>query len=536
MNDEWLERRAEQLLPDAHLDRLDQYLEGDGSDADRADEAVVREDLRASLRAQLERPVPAELKEAGQALLDLRDRYLSGDKSDEYIETRQAAVGRWNSAWFRASGSGRLLPPSLAGYKFHLLDLPRINLSYADLRSVDGALPSNHEGSNFEGAQLTGANLAGNILARACLKDADLQMTYLVGASLAGADLRNARLDGADLRRADLRKADLSGASLREADLSGAKLHQANLDRADLHFVKGLEPDENSVFQTRFTNRAGIIWKAFLSFYRVLYWLLNKVGLARGLDPVRPEVEDPWSTLRRVYTGPSFFITLLFLVAFVSPYLLQAALLSELSHLESRVVDSVGALLDRDLKGEPMEPEELARLRRSVKEQAESVESTFAEALHSAREAGSRARGLRRPSLEGVDAVRQSVARSAERMESLDSQVRRLKTDLNLVIAGTIQERRYPVWKILLRMDTGQYGWTLLICLLFLYNGLKWFLTTTVAPMRDAEERSHVTPARPEYMVLLPLHRVVSALFWVSLTVGLYTFYQWMTSPVYKLW
>ena len=52
----------------------------------------------------------------------------------------------------------------------------------------------------------------------------DLVGARLAGADLRAADLRGALLIGADLRRADLRDADLIGADLRGADLRGADL------------------------------------------------------------------------------------------------------------------------------------------------------------------------------------------------------------------------------------------------------------------------------------------------------------------------
>src|SRR5262249_12266974 len=57
--------------------------------------------------------------------------------------------------------------------------------------------------------------------------------------NLAGANLRDTRLDGArlagaDLRRADLRRAQLDGADLRRADLDGGHLDRAHLGGANL--------------------------------------------------------------------------------------------------------------------------------------------------------------------------------------------------------------------------------------------------------------------------------------------------------------
>ncbi len=84
-----------------------------------------------------------------------------------------------------------------------------------------------------------------SVRARAGVRDrpaerpgADLIGARLAGADLRAANLRGARLVGADLRRADLRGADLTGADLRGADLAGADLTgaiflvQAQLDAA----------------------------------------------------------------------------------------------------------------------------------------------------------------------------------------------------------------------------------------------------------------------------------------------------------------
>lgn len=56
---------------------------------------------------------------------------------------------------------------------------------------------------------------------------ADLVGAALAGADLRDADLRGALLLGADLRHADLRRADVLGADLRGADLAGADLRDA---------------------------------------------------------------------------------------------------------------------------------------------------------------------------------------------------------------------------------------------------------------------------------------------------------------------
>ncbi|WP_318658365.1 pentapeptide repeat-containing protein, partial [Achromobacter ruhlandii] len=89
-------------------------------------------------------------------------------------------------------------------------------------------------GASLRGANLRDADLGGASLRGANLRDADLRGAYLGGANLRDADLRGAYLGGANLRDAYLRGAYLGGANLRDADLRGAYLGGANLRDAYL--------------------------------------------------------------------------------------------------------------------------------------------------------------------------------------------------------------------------------------------------------------------------------------------------------------
>lgn len=71
-------------------------------------------------------------------------------------------------------------------------------------------------------------------------RGADLIGAKLAGVDLRGANLRGAYLIGADLRGADLRLADLIGADFRDADLRGADLTESLfLTQAQLNAAKG---------------------------------------------------------------------------------------------------------------------------------------------------------------------------------------------------------------------------------------------------------------------------------------------------------
>lgn len=156
----------------------------------------------------------------------------------------------------------------IPGATFTGLSLPAADLSRADL-----------EGSNLDGTKLRGALLANSALVSASIVEADLSQavfieaqlreanlsgsdlsaakfdladltraglrnvsgnsdTELVGARMAGADLRGAHLPGVVLRGADLRGADLGNANLARSDLRGARLAAASLAGTDLFQVR----------------------------------------------------------------------------------------------------------------------------------------------------------------------------------------------------------------------------------------------------------------------------------------------------------
>ena len=89
-----------------------------------------------------------------------------------------------------------------------------------------------------------------------------------------------------DLESANLDEADLENAILRKAILKDTSLNDANLMGADLRDCRELRLDNTLVRNTRFS----------------------------------PNATDPWSILRRNYTGMSFFVILIAMVVFILPY------------------------------------------------------------------------------------------------------------------------------------------------------------------------------------------------------------------------
>ena len=101
------------------------------------------------------------------------------------------------------------------------------NLENADLREA-----------NLEKAMLVGADLENANLEHANLENAILEYAKLEYAQLTGANLENARLIKANLENADLIQANLENACLIKANLENADLTHANLENANLEYAK----------------------------------------------------------------------------------------------------------------------------------------------------------------------------------------------------------------------------------------------------------------------------------------------------------
>ena len=182
----------------------------------------------------------------------------------QHVNILKSGVEAWNN-WRQAN-------------REEVVDLSKADLSNADLRKA-----------NLKEANLKKVNLGEYDTLfgyeSANLEGADLEFATLEEASLCAVNLRRANLLGAKLGKANLVDADLTGANLLEADLEGANLKGAILGGADIRDAKGLILDNSFV---------------------------------RGVH-LHAHARDPWSILRRHYTGPRFIFNLFFLVAFLFP-------------------------------------------------------------------------------------------------------------------------------------------------------------------------------------------------------------------------
>jgi len=205
--------------------------------------------------------------------------------------------------------------------------LENASLTGASLKNI-GLGDAQLEGANLIFADLENANLIGANLKNASLAEANLKNAQIGYANLEGVSLWNANLENADVRKTNLKNANISEANLKNASLFEANLQNANLRGANLTSValKGTILNAADVRGAK-----GVIFDSTP---------LEKIIIDGNTS-------DPWSVLRRAYTGPNFFFHLILLVAFFLPFFGKAMVLTGIH--EGMV------LVDKNLDGSPQD-------------------------------------------------------------------------------------------------------------------------------------------------------------------------------------
>jgi hypothetical protein len=179
--------------------------------------------------------------------------------------------------------------PSLAGedltdFNFVFRNFPgaffmETNLSGVDLSSAD-----------FSDATLLRANFSNCRGIFTSFKRANISQADFSNSDFKTAEFTGANLFATNLSNANLVSANFSSAYLRFAKLFKADIAGTDLSGADLRDCKGFVLDENFIKETKFS----------------------------------PNSKDPWSQLRRKYTGVMVFFNLIFLSIFVGSNAIEA--------------------------------------------------------------------------------------------------------------------------------------------------------------------------------------------------------------------
>lgn len=322
---------------------------------------------------------------------------------------------------------------------------------------------------------------------------------------LSGIDLR-----GAALREADLVDADLRGADLRRADLTNAKLNGADLSPLPRPTAPPTPTDLTDADLTGADLSGADLKGAILIGTNCSRAKLEARNLCFDHTLTRdaylaPNASDLWSVLRRRYTGPRMVFNLVFLAAFFLPLGFRATAWTGVSEVQRGIL----AAIDTALVAAVTLVEEESPARAALSE------------------------------------VRQAVERAIPGHESSEGW------------------RQVPLWQLVVGAESGSMFWALSVTLI-IYNMLRWMLTRAVAPLRDEEERSGMSPAYRTSLRPMPLQghrtspkawvhsvrswrrealtsygwlrwpdRVVQVLFWVAVSAFVLNLKDWLDVSVW---
>jgi uncharacterized protein YjbI with pentapeptide repeats len=395
--------------------------------------------------------------------------------------------------------------------------LRHANLSHADLSGV------RLEDAELSGAILTGANLTDCVLHRALLRDADFSDATLDGckfsealidranftgahtdeagatfkrASLRGAILCDTRLPNAVFDSADLSGADLSGALLTGTSWQVARLHAATLKGANLNgaVLTGAELRGAVTARASF-NEADLRYVHHITFDE------NEVRGTRFTSTF-----GPVAAIRGI-------------AAVIS------GLVSVLAQRKPDLRDQVKQVW-RQQRITGID-DHWSQLRRTYTGSNFFLTLLFLVAFaipYVVRTAGLVAVSEWEPQLVRIveEQVTSSPYPNVDLAKRLDDYYE--------------SKPRYDIWQILLGLHRDQFGATAVVVLLLIYNVLRYTLTVAVVPMREAEDRSGITPEKGEYKMIYPLHAVARWLGWGAVIISLYHAWHWLRADIVVLW
>ncbi|MFH1269040.1 MAG: pentapeptide repeat-containing protein, partial [Planctomycetota bacterium] len=350
-------------------------------------------------------------------------------------------------------------------------------------------------------ANLRAARLEGADLFAAHLEKANLRRARLEGATLHDAHLEGAILHSAHLEKADLRSAHLEGADLAEAHLERADLTEAHLEGALFLVANG---------RGRLRD---LVWPYYPIPYR-----LDRTFTRNTV--FHPRARDPWSVLRRNYTGPNMIFVLLFtLVAFL-PVIAKTTFWSAVSRWEEAAapaaldaVQRTSALLAKTPNPAWTPWTEKAQTFVSTVGRERMTPPQVRETLRLLAESGAVIEAFRRQAGEN--------AAELEELKQVESWVTQAQEAVRILAPAS---ERLKVRRVLSLVLGTHDGWLVafLTGALLFYNAVRAVLTYRVGPLRDDEERVGVSPAWDDYKWLWRWHQITSPLLVMSIMFGLW--------------
>jgi uncharacterized protein YjbI with pentapeptide repeats len=424
--------------------------------------------------------------------------------------------------------SAGLAAANLAGRSLDSYDLSGLDLSRACLAGAS-LVRANLYGANLSAADLGGANLDSAVLNQATLDRANLISATLTHARLLGTSLKHASLALANLDGADLQGATLSDSHLEGASMVSASCVKANLERAVLSDTNMTGTDLTGARLLGATLSRANLSSAILFDAQGYVFDLTRVN---GIQ-MPAHSHDPWSNLRRHYTGSNFFMHLVLLMIFIVPLVFRTMMWLAVNDAQQHITS-----LDAQLSAlRHLDPVSAA----GSKQVLDAIDAASAE-LNATQ--SSLRKSNQSLSLIGEGNIAQAIRSANARLNELQATLHRYRMTVvraDEMVLGHIPTltpclsdncKQYTILALLVGWDAGWLVWLPAVTLIA-YNICRAVLTKFVGPMHDEELISRCTPALSSYRWLLMPHKVVSTVMYVALVLAGWHFAHWLTAAVW---
>ena len=343
------------------------------------------------------------------------------------------------------------------------------------------------------------------------------------------ADFRDASFRGyTDFRFRDVKTTIFSGCHLQYINLK-----EANFSNADLREV--FQPQwENKTRQGKERHK----WSPLRLLDHLPDCLTRIIMRGRPFQFILDDTQirnarfsstsaDPWTTLRRNYSGPMFAIHLLLLIAFLFPLVSKAAFWVTVGRTEETLKQNEKVQKFLKQMG-PIQSEAEKAVKQNEKAQKflEQIKSIL--------------KKMEKPVNQNKK-TEKLFAKAQELLVKAQGFLEKAKSieEKGAEIAGkatgkSLQWEETRVGWILVGWHSGMLLFVLALCGI-VYNALRFWLTYKVGLLRDREQQSGRSPGKNEYLRLFNLHIVASYLACPLLFFFAITLWNLVTQPVYIL-
>nr|WP_321237503.1 pentapeptide repeat-containing protein [uncultured Psychroserpens sp.] len=443
-------------------------------------------------------------------ILREHQKWLNDDKSGQRAIFEEVIISSKTVGGLGMDGRGLLIDGSLSKAEFNTVIFKNVEIHNFEFRGSD------FEYVKFENVISRLVHYDGSSFSNCILEAIQFSPSYF----------DNCNITWVSFCESDLNSCKMKGAEITLSLFEKSKLTGVDFSDSLLNCNYGIDLDLNTMKDTKFR-------------YVQMRGLLNeKWGTLLHFFP------DKWTLLRRYYSGSKFMINLFLILLFIVPYLgknLYEISKNEISinYYNSAVSSWIEAGIDMETKlvkeypndGQDTIINNLNFLKASHNElQIEEKNFKKVNELLNNREVIDKLKSRVKELKKGYSKDSVSLTKNIELISNWEEKTREFEKINQDYIDNNFKRKK--LWFVLLGLHEKGLAFLLILSSL-LYNILRLYLTYKIAPLKDEETRSQVSPMITQYKGLFEVHCFNSSLIIIVVLSGLINLYQILNTSVW---